>query len=118
MSDVKGFMEKIRKLEKERARPFEMLRMLESTIKFEPRGPHPLAGRKAKHKSGELVDVEDWFDRVIGSPYLLTECGRPPLIIYLCRMLDHEVPWDNDVVWVKCHGSSGLVHNTEIEEAS
>ncbi len=79
------------------------------------RASHPLAGKPAK-ANGELIYVEDWFEKVFGMPYLLHELNRPPLIIYFCRMaLDRSVPVDNDVVYVTCHGSGGLLHNSEIE---
>lgn len=82
------------------------------------RPSHHLASKAARCKStGDEVYVEDWFEKVFGMPYLLHELDRPPLIIYFCRMaLDHTVPVDNDVVYVKCRGGGGLLHNSEIEE--
>lgn len=82
------------------------------------RPSHPLAGKTAKTKTtGDEITVEDWFEKVFHIPYLLHELDRPPLIIYFCRMaLDRCVPVDNDVVCVKCRGSGGLLHNSEIEQ--
>jgi hypothetical protein len=93
-----------------------ILRMVQDTLEFKPRGPHPLAGQKAKFKpTGDELEVEDWFDRVIGTPFMLTELNRPPFILYFCRIVDKEVPPDNDVVCIKCRGLSNLVHASEIE---
>ncbi len=94
----------------------EILHLWEQCIEWQPRGPHPLAGQTAKIKgTGDEVFVEDWFDRVIGTPFMMTELNRPPFILYFCRILDKTVPADNDVVCVKCRGMSNLVHNSDIE---
>ena len=82
------------------------------------RPSHPLASKAAKAKTtGDEIQVEDWFEKIFGIPYLLHELDRPPLIIYFCRMaFDLSVPVDNDVVCVKCRGSGGLLHNSEVLE--
>ncbi len=83
------------------------------------RPSHPLAGKTAKAKAtGVEIQVEDWFEKIFGVPYLLHKLDRPPLIIYFCRMaFDQSVPVDNDVVCVKYHGSGGLLHNSEVQES-
>lgn len=83
------------------------------------RSSHPLAGRTVSVKAtGDEIQIEDWFEKIFGIPYLLHDLDRPPLIIYFCRMaLDLSVPVDNDVVCVKFRGSGGLLHNSEIQES-
>ena len=103
--------------EKKRRFHRQVLIALPATLELMSKGrpSHPLAGKPAK-ANGELIYVEDWFEKVFGMPYLLHELNRPPMIIYFCRMaFDRSVPVDNDVVYVKCHGSGGLLHNSEIE---
>lgn len=80
------------------------------------RGPHPLTGKTVKTKDGDELLVKGWFEQVFGTPYIWTELDRPPFIIYFCRIMDKSVPFDNDVVVVRGHSSSGLLHNSEIIE--
>lgn len=114
-------MEKlIEDMEKRRRFHEQILIALPSSLDLMSKGrsSHPLAGKTTKAKAtGDEVYVEDWFEKIFGMPYLLHELDRPPLIIYFCRMaLDLSVPVNNDVVCVKCRGSGGLLHNSEIEE--
>ena len=96
----------------------QILTALPASLELMSKGrpSHPLAGKTAKAKTtGDEIYVEDWFEKLFGIPYLLHELDRPPLIIYFCRMaIDHAVPVDNDVVCVKCRGSGGLLHNSEV----
>jgi len=106
--------------EKKRQFQKQMLIALPASLELMRKGrpSHPLAGKAAKVKgTGEDIEVEDWFEKIFFMPYLLHDLDRPPLIIYFCRMaIDRSVPVDNDVVCVKCHGSGGLLHNSEISE--
>jgi len=108
----------IEDMEKKRRFHEQILTALPASLELMSKGrpSHPLAGKAAKAKTtGDEIEVEDWFEKVFAAPYLLHELDCPPLIIYFCRMLDKTVPVDNDVVYVKCHGSGGLLHNSEIE---
>lgn len=116
-------LEEMEKLiqDEEKRRRFrqQIIAALPATLELMSKGraSHPLASKAAKAKgTGTEIEVEDWFEKVFGTPYLLHELDRPPLIIYFCRMVDRSVPVDNDVVYVKCHGAGGLLHNSEIEK--
>lgn len=110
----------LKDMEKRRRFSRQMIIAVPASLELMSKGrpSHPLAGKTAKAKTtGDEIEVEDWFEKVFGMPYLLHDLDRPPLIIYFCRMaLDRSVPVDNDVVCVKCHGSGGLLHNSEIEK--
>jgi len=112
-------MEKlINDIEKKQRFHRQILTALPTSLELisEGRPSHPLAGKTAEAKTtGDKIYVEDWFEKIFGMPYLLHELDRPPLIIYFCRMVfDLSVPVDNDVVCVKCRGSGGLLHNSEV----
>ena len=116
--NIKDMEKLIEDMEKRRRFSRQMIIAVPASLELMSKGrpSHPLAGKPAK-ANGDLIYVEDWFEKVFGMPYLLHELDRPPLIIYFCRMaLDRSVPVDNDVVCVKCHGSGGLLHNSEIEK--
>ncbi len=114
-------MEKLLKdAEKKRQFHLQIVAALPASLELMSKGrpSHPLAGKTATAKTtGDEICVEDWFEKVFGMPYLLHDLDRPPLVIYFCRMaIDHAVPVDNDVVCVKCRGSGGLLHNSEVLE--
>ena len=117
--NIKEMENLINDMEKRRRFSRQITIALPASLELMSKGrpSHPLAGKTAKAKTtGDEICVEDWFEKVFGMPYLLHDLDRPPLIIYFCRMaLDRSVPVDNDVVCVKCHGSGGLLHNSEIE---
>jgi hypothetical protein len=86
---------------------------------FPKRDSHPLAGQTVRTKYDQEVLVEDWFEKIIGTPFLLTEMNRPGFILYMLRTLEFQVPMDNNVVCVKSiskfgTGSSGLLHDSEL----
>ncbi|MBA7693571.1 hypothetical protein ES703_102157 [subsurface metagenome] len=118
--NLKDMENLIEDMEKRRRFSRQMIIAVPASLELMSKGrpSHPLAGKAAKTKdTGDEIEVEDWFEKVFGMPYLLHELDRPPLIIYFCRMaIDRSVPVDNDVVCVKCHGSGGLLHNSEIEK--
>ena len=99
--------------------PLRILGMLEAAREWKPRGPHPRKGELVANKNGgEPVRIEGWFEELAGTPFLSTELVRPPWIIHACRMIDGHVPADNDVVCVKGEHTSGLLHDSELGEAS
>lgn len=110
----------IEDMEKKRRFHQQIMTALPASLELMRKGrpSHRLAGKTAKARTtGDEVQVEDWFEKIFGMPYLLHDLDRPPLIIYFCRMaLDQSVPVDNDVVCVKCRGSGGLLHNSEVLE--
>jgi len=117
--NIEEMEKQIEDMEKRRRFHNQMLVALPASLELMSKGrpSHRLAGKTAKTKTtGDEVDVEDWFEKIFGMPYLLHDLDRPPLIIYFCRMaLDRTVPIDNDVVCVKCRGSGGLLHDSELE---
>lgn len=128
MADPHPSQEKLNAAMEELNRVFERdsmrWRNIAGLMKFisEPvprRDSHPLAGKKVKTKYGQEVLVEDWFEKIIGTLFLLTPADKPMVILYSLRMLELQVPMDNDVVIVKSisefgSGSSGLLHDSEL----
>ncbi|MDD5512890.1 MAG: hypothetical protein PHD09_03905 [Candidatus Omnitrophica bacterium] len=128
MSDPHPSMEKLNAAMEELNRVFErdsirrrsLAGLMETLVHpFPQRDSHPLAGKTVRTKYDQEVLVEDWFEKVIGTPFLLTEMNRPGFILYTLRILEFQVPMDNNVVCVKSisefgFGSSGLLHDSEL----
>lgn len=79
--------------------------------------PHNLAGRRAcvssGHYEGELVDVVDWFDRVVGLAW--TEaCDDPRVWQYGHRCGCRRLPLDYEVIAARLGSDELLIHQSEL----
>ncbi|MGP3914370.1 hypothetical protein [Nonomuraea sp. 10N515B] len=77
--------------------------------------PHALAGQSSTLKDGSTLRVEDWWDRVSGESWQVSQA--PAAFMYALRSATDALPLDNDVIYGKDdHGIGHLVHVTEIAE--
>jgi hypothetical protein len=85
------------------------------------------AGKKVKIKEtskhnqdanfgGSEFFVEDWWDKLSGKTWGSCE-GNPACIVYSLRVIDNDLPLDNEVVYGKTPDGLGhLLHVSEIEK--
>lgn len=89
---------------------------------------HPLAGKTIKihlsapHFQLEGMEheytVEDWWDKLTGKSWMLSD-GNPAALVYAMRTgLDpkRSIPTDDEVVYGKIDGLGHLVHVSELRE--
>ena len=62
--------------------------------------------------AGTLVLVEGYWDVLTGSSWM-TSRGNPAALVYSAR--SDDLPFDNDVVYIKHDGLGSLAHITELE---
>lgn len=74
----------------------------------------PLAGKTVKLKTGAEVVVEDWWDRVAGKSWKMSD-GNPAAMQYAVRIAHSRIPWDNEVLYGKVGWAGFLFHVDEIE---
>lgn len=91
--------------------------------------PHPLAGQTVKLRlssleydgwdiaSGDLFQVEDYWDRLTGGSWLYAN-GNPACLDYAVRLACSGLPLDDEVVYGKVRGLGYLVHVTELDAPS
>ena len=77
---------------------------------------HQLAGKTVTIKTGRFAGqsyrLEDWWDRLTGTPWAETT-GNPACIIYGIRAGLEGLPPDNEVVYGHIGGFGHLVHISE-----
>jgi hypothetical protein len=66
----------------------------------------------AKFGGQEFV-VEDWWDRVAGKSWMISD-GNPACLIYTIRSAHNSLPLDDEVVYGKLGMMGCLVHVSEI----
>ena len=80
--------------------------------------PSPLAGlvvtikADAAELGGQKYRVEDWWDRVAGKSWMVSD-GNPACLHYAMR--GHRLPMNDEVLYGKVGPFGKLVHITEIE---
>jgi len=67
------------------------------------------------HRAENPFVVEDWWDRVNGKSWKVTE-GNFTVLKYGLRCTIDGAPYDDEVLYGKIGGLGVLVHITEIEE--
>ncbi len=66
-------------------------------------------------RTGQAYVVEDWFDRVFGQSWTLTNVGNYAVGQYALRQArDDTLPFDDDVVYGKVDGLGVVAHVTEL----
>ena len=84
-----------------------------------------LAGKKVKIKKhikhrqypnfgGSEILIEDWWDRVYGQSWMVSD-GNPACIVYALRGMDNIIPIDDEVLYGKVGHFGSLVHISELE---
>jgi hypothetical protein len=67
--------------------------------------------------AGELVEIEDWWDRVSGGSWSVAS-GNPVAMVYAIRAKAGDVPNDDEVVYAKMENVGMLLHISELEDAN
>lgn len=75
---------------------------------------YSLSGETVKLKDGQVIEIEDYADRVIGCSWMMAK-GLPIAIEYGYRVLKSDLPFDDEVLYGKIDFHGKLVHVSELQ---
>lgn len=76
--------------------------------------PHPYAGKTVKLKDGDEYELEDWWDR-LGQGSWEISYGNMACFQYVLRLMQTQLPIDDEVVYGKIGAFGHLIHESELD---
>ena len=79
------------------------------TVKIKETSTHP----QVDDFGGSEIIIEGLWKEIFGQSWMYCE-GNPTCLIYSMRVLQNNLPFDNNVYYCKINGIGHLVHESEI----